>query len=52
MLSGVPQVLILGPLLLNIVINDLCAKIHFSEVLLFADDLKIFRAIKSAEVCK
>jgi hypothetical protein len=37
--------------LFNIFINDLCAKIHFSEFLLIAD-LKIFRIIKSAEDCK
>jgi hypothetical protein len=27
-------------------------KVHFSEFLLFADDLKIFRVIESAEDCK
>jgi hypothetical protein len=32
-------------------IYDLLAKIHFSEFLFFADDLNIFRVIKSAEDC-
>jgi hypothetical protein len=45
----VPQGSTLVPLLLNIFINDLCAKIKFFEFLRFADDLKIFHAIKSAE---
>jgi hypothetical protein len=31
--------------------KDLRAKIHFSEFLLFADELKIFRVIKSAKDC-
>jgi hypothetical protein len=42
----------LGPPLFRIVINDLCAKINFSEFLLFADDLKIFHVIKCVEDCK
>jgi hypothetical protein len=42
----------LGFLLFNIFINDLHAKTNFSEFLLFAYDLKIFRVMKSAEYCK
>jgi hypothetical protein len=51
-LSGVPQDSTLGPLLFNIFINDLSAKINHSKFLLLADDLKICRNIKSAEGCK
>lgn len=32
--------------------NDFCTKIHFSKFPLFADDLKMFRIIKSAQDCK
>jgi hypothetical protein len=42
----------LGPLLFNIFLNDLSARINHSKVLLFADDLKIYKDIKSAEDCK
>jgi hypothetical protein len=39
-------------MLFNIFINDLIAKINFSEFLLFADDLIIFHVIESAEDCR
>jgi hypothetical protein len=52
MLRGEPQGSILGPILFVSFINDICAKIHFYKFLLFADDVKIFRVIKSAEGCK
>jgi hypothetical protein len=38
-------------LLFNIFINDLCTAIEYSNFLLFADELKIFRAINSADDC-
>jgi hypothetical protein len=41
----------LGPLLFNIFINDLCNAINHSRYLLFADDINIFRAIKSPYDC-
>jgi hypothetical protein len=43
--SGVPQQSTLGPLAFNILINNICASIHNSHSLLFADDLKVYRSI-------
>jgi hypothetical protein len=46
-LSGVPQGSVLGPLLFNIFINYLFGVVKYSNCLLFADDIKIFREVKS-----
>lgn len=48
--SSVPQGCILSPLLFSLFINDLPNKIK-CHILLFADDCKIFMAIKSFEDC-
>jgi hypothetical protein len=50
-LSSVPQGSVLGALLFNVYINDLCNAIKFSNYPLFVDDIKIFQALKSPEDC-
>ena len=49
--SGIPQGSVIGPLLFVIFINDLQENIKSSELFLFADDMKLFRAIYIDEDC-
>lgn len=45
--SGVPQGSLLGPLLFNIFVDDISNCCLFSNLLCFADDMKIYAKIKS-----
>lgn len=47
--SGIPQGSNLGPLLFNIFINDVTEKIAYSKIILYADDLKLFKQIDSVQ---
>lgn len=50
--SGVPQGSHLGPLLFNIYINDVLLQFQHSNILLFADDKKVFKIIHNQHDCE
>lgn len=45
--SGVPQGSHIGPLLFNLFVKDIANVIDYSEFLMFADDLKLYRIIEN-----
>ncbi len=47
--SGVPQGSNLGPLLFLLFVNDITNELQHSRALLYADDLKLFKTVRSEE---
>jgi Reverse transcriptase (RNA-dependent DNA polymerase) len=50
-LSGVPQGSALAPLLFNVFVDSVSRVVHYSKLLLYADDLKLYHRITSADDC-
>ena len=48
--SGVPQGSVLGPLLFALYVNELPSLVS-SPILMFADDIKLYRVIRSPDDC-
>lgn len=49
--SGVPQGSHCGPILFNLFIDDASSRLRHSDFSFFADDLKVYRTIRSFEDC-
>lgn len=49
MISSIGQGTQLGPILFLIFINDICSIVKHSQLLLFSDDLKLFRVINNID---
>lgn len=45
--SGIPQGSVLGPLFFNLFINDISSCTSYSQCLLYADDMKLFKCISN-----
>ena len=50
-ISGVPQGSVLGPLLFLLYVNDLQEAVLYSELNVFADDVALYKEIKSSVDC-
>ena len=50
-ISGVPQGSVLGPLLFLLYINDLQEAVSYSKLNVFADDVALYKEIRSSVDC-